>query len=79
MQHRIATVSEAVCQQVLTRADAFTAVESVFAAMARGEARNFPVVREALGFTASNPAMMRRVVFWGSNQAATGPAMPQRV
>lgn len=28
--------------------DAFEAVERVFAAMARGEARNFPVVREAL-------------------------------
>jgi alanine dehydrogenase len=48
MPHAIATVSEAVCQQVLTRADAFAAVESVFAAMARGDARNFPVVREAL-------------------------------
>ncbi len=48
MTHMIATVSEAVCQQVLTRADAFTAVEAVFAAMARGDARNFPVVREAL-------------------------------
>ncbi len=47
-QHPIATVSEAVCQQVLTRADAFNAVEAVFAAMARGDARNFPVVREAL-------------------------------
>jgi alanine dehydrogenase len=33
---------------VLTREDAFTAVEAVFAAMARGDARNFPVVREAL-------------------------------
>ncbi len=46
--HVIATVSEAVCQQVLSRQDAFDAVEAVFAAMARGEARNFPVVREAL-------------------------------
>jgi alanine dehydrogenase len=46
--HVIATVSEAVCQQVLTRADAFDAVAAVFAAMARGDARNFPVVREAL-------------------------------
>jgi ornithine cyclodeaminase len=45
----IALVSEAVCQQVLSRADALSAVEGVFAAMARGEARNFPVVREALG------------------------------
>jgi alanine dehydrogenase len=46
--HKIATVSEAVCQQVLTRADAFDAVQAVFGAMARGDARNFPVVREAL-------------------------------
>ncbi|MGL5009135.1 MAG: iminosuccinate reductase BhcD [Paracoccaceae bacterium] len=44
----IAIVSEAVCQQVLSRTDAFTAVEAVFAAMAQGHARNFPVVREAL-------------------------------
>jgi alanine dehydrogenase len=47
-EHVIVTVSEAVCQQVLTRADAFDAVEAVFGAMARGDARNFPVVREAL-------------------------------
>lgn len=46
--YRVAIVSEAVCQEVITRADAFTAVESVFAAMAKEEARNFPVVREAL-------------------------------
>ena len=42
-------VSEAVCQEVMSRADAYHAVESVFAAMARGDARNFPVVREAIG------------------------------
>jgi len=42
-------VTEEVCQQVVGRGDAFTAVENVFAAMARGDARNFPVVREALG------------------------------
>lgn len=34
---------------LMTRAAAFEAVEAVFAAMARGEAWNFPVVREALG------------------------------
>jgi len=28
--------------------DAFSAMEACFAAMARGEARNFPVVREAI-------------------------------
>lgn len=34
---------------LVTRKAAFDAVEQVFAAMAAGEARNFPVVREALG------------------------------
>jgi ornithine cyclodeaminase len=34
---------------LMTREAAFDAVEKVFAAMARGAARNFPVVREALG------------------------------
>lgn len=34
---------------LMTRAAAFEAVESVFAAMASGDAYNFPVVREAIG------------------------------
>ena len=34
---------------LMTREAAFDAVEQVFAAMAKGDARNFPVVREALG------------------------------
>ena len=42
-------VPERIIAGLLTRADAFAAVEAVFAAMARGEARNFPVVREAIG------------------------------
>jgi ornithine cyclodeaminase len=42
-------VTEEVCQKVVGRADAFAAVEAVFGAMARGDARNFPVVREAIG------------------------------
>jgi len=42
-------VSEEICREVVGRADAFTAVETVFAAMARGDAYNFPVVREAIG------------------------------
>ena len=42
-------VSEEVCQQVVDRRAAFDAVESVFAAMASGDAWNFPVVREAIG------------------------------
>ncbi|MBC7180110.1 MAG: ornithine cyclodeaminase family protein, partial [Roseovarius sp.] len=35
--------------KIISRADAFGAVEAVFAAMARGDAYNFPVVREAIG------------------------------
>ena len=42
-------VPEAACPELLPLAEAFPAVEAVFAAMAAGEARNFPVVREALG------------------------------
>lgn len=42
-------VSEEVCQKVIGRSDAFDAVEQVFAAMARGDAYNFPVIREAIG------------------------------
>ncbi|MEH6576970.1 MAG: iminosuccinate reductase BhcD [Amphritea sp.] len=45
----ISIVSEAVCETVVGRAEAFSAVESVFAAMAKGDAYNFPVVREAIG------------------------------
>ena len=42
-------VSEEVCQKVIGRSDAFDAVEQVFGAMARGDAYNFPVIREAIG------------------------------
>ena len=42
-------VSEAVAAKVVTGEDAFTAVENVFAAMARDDAYNFPVIREAIG------------------------------
>lgn len=42
-------VPEAEIAALVDEAVAFDAVEQVFAAMARGEARNFPVVREALG------------------------------
>lgn len=42
-------VPEAAIAGLVTAADAFVAVEAVFAAMARGDAYNFPVVREALG------------------------------
>ena len=43
-------VNEETCQQVFSSADALTAVESVFASMASNDARNFPVIREALGY-----------------------------
>ncbi len=42
-------VPEALIAGLVSAEDAFVAVEGVFAAMARGEAANFPVVREALG------------------------------
>jgi alanine dehydrogenase len=42
-------VPEALIADLVSPADAFAAVEAAFAAMARGEAYNFPVVREALG------------------------------
>ena len=45
----VSVVSETVCQEVVSRADAFTAVEKIFAAMASGDAYNFPVIREAIG------------------------------
>lgn len=42
-------VTEDTCRRIVGRAAAFGAVERVFAAMADGQARNFPVIREALG------------------------------
>lgn len=42
-------VPEALIAGLVTAADAFAAVEAAFAAMSRGDAYNFPVVREALG------------------------------
>ncbi|MFV1491047.1 ornithine cyclodeaminase family protein [Phaeobacter sp. JH18-32] len=43
-------VSEEICAKTVSRADAFDAVEAVFGAMARGDAYNFPVIREAIGY-----------------------------
>lgn len=43
-------VTEETAQAVVTAEDAFAAVEGVFAAMARGDAYNFPVIREAIGY-----------------------------
>ncbi|MXW86187.1 MAG: ornithine cyclodeaminase family protein [Boseongicola sp. SB0673_bin_14] len=42
-------VSEADCQRLVGPGQAFEAVEAVFGAMARGDACNFPVIREAIG------------------------------
>lgn len=42
-------IPEALIAGLVTPEDAFHAVESCFASMARGDATNFPVVREALG------------------------------
>ncbi|WP_189369306.1 iminosuccinate reductase BhcD [Tateyamaria omphalii] len=42
-------VPEGMIADMLTRKSAFDAVENVFAAMAAGDAYNFPVVREAIG------------------------------
>lgn len=42
-------VPEALIAGLVSPEDAFTAIEECFAAMSRGDAYNFPVVREALG------------------------------
>ena len=43
-------VSEAACKSVIDRPSAFKAVENVFASLSRGDAYNFPVIREAIGY-----------------------------
>ncbi len=45
----ILIVSESDCQRLVDRPSAFAAVEAVFGATARGDAYNFPVIREAIG------------------------------
>lgn len=42
-------VSEDTVRSLLTEEDGYAAVEAVFAAMAQGDAYNFPVIREAIG------------------------------
>jgi len=42
-------VSEETCSEVIGRKEAFEAIEAIFAAMARDDAYNFPVIREAIG------------------------------
>ena len=43
-------VTEETCRELVTREAAFEAVEAVFGAMAGGDAYNFPVIREAIGY-----------------------------
>lgn len=50
MSEGLLIVGEDICAEVVSSADAFTAVEAVFGAMARGDAYNFPVIREAIGY-----------------------------
>lgn len=47
--HHLTIVPEGMIADLLTREASFAAVEKVFAAMAAGDAYNFPVVREAIG------------------------------
>ncbi len=42
-------INEDLCEKLVGRQEAFDAVEAVFAAMARNDAYNFPVIREAIG------------------------------
>lgn len=50
MSEGLLIVGEDVCAEVVNSEDAFDAVEAVFAAMAKGDAYNFPVIREAIGY-----------------------------
>ena len=43
-------VTEEICKKVIDRQSAFNSVEAVFGAMAKGDAYNFPVIREAIGY-----------------------------
>jgi alanine dehydrogenase len=45
----VLVIAEHICKSHVSMADAFTAVETTFAAMDSGVAVNFPVVRQALG------------------------------
>jgi len=49
-QESLIIVNEETCQQIVSDAEAFTAVQDIFAAMARDDAYNFPVIREAIGY-----------------------------
>lgn len=43
-------VTEETCRALIGRSEAFAAIEAVFGAMANGDAYNFPVIREAIGY-----------------------------
>jgi alanine dehydrogenase len=45
----VLVIAEHICKSHVSMADAFTAVETTFAAMDSGVAVNFPVVRQVLG------------------------------
>ncbi len=49
-ENGILVVSEDDCKRLMDAEAAFDAVKDVFGRMASGEARNFPVVREAIGY-----------------------------
>ncbi len=49
-ENGLVIVSDSICEAVIDRSSAFTSVESVFASMAAGDAYNFPVIREAIGY-----------------------------
>lgn len=48
-EHDVLVVSEDDCKRLVDSEAAFAAVRAVFGRMASGEARNFPVIREAIG------------------------------
>ena len=65
-------VAERLIADLVSFDDAFTAVEAAFSAMARGEACNFPVVREALGEGRQygfKPGLDRSGGCWASRRA----------
>ncbi len=75
----VAIVSEAVCEAIVGRPEAFTAVENIFAAMAKMMRTTFPLSAKPLAMpmpcTDLNPVSTGPVRYWGLNPADTGPAM----
>ena len=49
-ERNLLIISEYVCKKVVDQEKAFAAVEKVFASMASGDAKNFPVVRQTIGY-----------------------------